>query len=71
MTWDGGYFPLKLSVTEDGLTAEPGLTIQILLWNWHIFYPKFHHFGLPLYRRKENDFFKKKFLKSMAILSNC
>ena len=28
--------PLTLSVTEDGLTAETGLTIKILLWNWHI-----------------------------------
>ena len=31
------YLPLKLSVTEDGLTAEIGLTITILLLNWHIY----------------------------------
>ena len=33
-----GMVHLKLSVTEDGLTAETGLTIKLLLWNWHIFY---------------------------------
>ena len=33
---------LKLSVTEDGLATETGLTINILLWNWHIIYPKSH-----------------------------
>ena len=32
-------FPLKLSVTADGLTAETGLTIQILLWDRNILYP--------------------------------
>ena len=30
------YLPLKLSVTGDGLTAETGLTIKILLENWHL-----------------------------------
>ena len=30
MVW---YLPLNLSVTEDGRTAETGLT----MWNWHIF----------------------------------
>ena len=44
--------PLKLSVTEDGLRSETGLTIQILPCNWHIIYPSAHHDELPQYRRK-------------------
>ena len=44
------YFPLQLSVTED-------LTINFLVWNWHIIYPTSHHDELQLYRRKENHFF--------------
>ena len=49
--------PLKLSVNEDGLTAETGLTIKKKKqWNWHISHPKCHHDGLPLYRRKGNNF---------------
>ena len=30
---------LKLSVTEDGLRTETGLTVKNLLCNWHIIYP--------------------------------
>ena len=41
MVW---YLPLKLLGTEDGLTAGTDLAIQILLWNWHIFYPTSHRF---------------------------
>ena len=37
------YLPLKLSVTEDGPKAETGLTIKILLWQWHIIYPTSHY----------------------------
>ena len=43
------YLHLKLSVTEDGLTAETGPTIKFLLWNHHIVYPTFHHNELLLY----------------------
>ena len=51
-TWEGssllisGYDVLLL-------TAEIGLTINILLWNWHIVYPTSDHDELPLCRRKE------------------
>ena len=37
------YLPLKLSVTEDGLSAETSLAINILLRNWHIIYRTSHH----------------------------
>ena len=37
---DDGF---KLSFTEDGLTAETGLTIKCFSWNWLIIYPTFHH----------------------------
>ena len=37
-------------VNEDGLTAETGLTIKILLWNRHIIHPTSHHDEFPLYR---------------------
>ena len=40
MVW---YLPLKLWVTEDGLVAEAGLQIQILLSNRHIFHPSPHN----------------------------
>ena len=50
-------YPLKLSVTEDGLTAETGLAIKGFKGNWHIIYPSSHHDELPLYRRKENNVF--------------
>ena len=33
--------PSKLSVTEDGLTAGTGLTLQILLQDWNIINPTF------------------------------
>ena len=29
-----------------------GLTISILLWNWHNIHPASHHNELPLYRKK-------------------
>ena len=35
MVW---YLLLKLSVTEDGLADETGLTIKGLLRNWHFIY---------------------------------
>ena len=41
------YLLLKLSVTEDGLTAEAGLT-DILLWKWHIIYPTSYLDEVPL-----------------------
>ena len=50
------YIPLKLSVTEDGLTAKTSLTIPIFHWNWRIINPSSHHYVLPLYERKENNF---------------
>ena len=45
--------PLKLSVTEDGLTAETGLPIKILLC-MHIINPISHHDELPHCHRKGN-----------------
>ena len=50
-------FPLKLSVTEDGLTAEIGLAIKSFKWKWHIIYAMSYH-ELPPYRRKENKLLK-------------
>ena len=41
----------KLSVSEDGLTAETGLTIKNFLCNWLIIYARHHHDELPLYRQ--------------------
>ena len=35
-------FPHNLSVTEDGLTAETGLTIKRFKRNWHIIHPTHH-----------------------------
>ena len=35
---------------EDGLTAETGLTIKILMWNEHIIYPTSQHDQFPLYQ---------------------
>ena len=32
----GGYSPIKLSVTENGLAAETGLTMRISLWHSQI-----------------------------------
>ena len=45
------YLPLRLSVTEDGLTAQPSLVIKSLLSNWYI-RPRHDE----LYRYKENNF---------------
>ena len=47
--------PFQVSVTENGLTAETGKTINILQWNWHKIHPTSHHDALPQYRRKENN----------------
>ena len=47
--------PLKLSVTEGGLTPKTDLTIKMLLWNWYIIHPKSPHYELR-YERKENNF---------------
>ena len=50
------FLPLKLSVNENGLSAETGPTIKkLLLWNWHIFHPTSPHDELPLHQRKENN----------------
>ena len=49
------YLPLKLSVTEDNLTAETELIIKHLLCNWNITNPTSHHDELPPYRQKENN----------------
>ena len=48
-----------ISVTKEGLTAEIGLTIKHILWNWHTIYPTSHHdeLELPLFRGKINNFF--------------
>ena len=43
---------IKMSDTEDGLTAETGLTINSFTCNWIIIYPTSHHDELPLYRQK-------------------
>ena len=32
--------------------------IKSVKWNWQIICPKSHNDELPLYRRKENNFFK-------------
>ena len=70
MARDGKILLLKLSVTEDDLTAETGLTIKILLLNWHIINPAFYHDELPLYRWKENsysDTIKNHKIKNIAL----
>ena len=33
------YLPLNWSVTEDGLTADTGLRIKMIMWKWHIIDP--------------------------------
>ena len=45
-------FPLKLSITEDGLTAETSLTINFVLWNRNIYNPTSPHDEVKLRRRK-------------------
>ena len=45
-----------MSVTEDVLMADTGKIIKILLRNWNIIYPIFHHDELPLYQQEENNF---------------
>ena len=47
-----------MSVTEDGLTAETGLTIKRFKLNGHMIYPTSHLYELPPHRRKENNFIK-------------
>ena len=48
-------FPLKLPVTEDGLTAETGIIIRSFTWNRCIIYPTSHHYKPPLNGRIENN----------------
>ena len=50
------YLPLKSLVTEDGLTDETGLTINIFFLSWHIINPTSHQDEFPLYRLRGNNF---------------
>ena len=48
--------PSQLVSYCNGLTAETGPTIKIILWDWYIINPTFHHGELLQYRRIENNF---------------
>ena len=51
------YLSLQLSVSEDGLKTETGLTErQTSPWDWHIIRPSSPHDELPLHRREVNNF---------------
>ena len=63
---DGMILPLKLPITEDGLTAKTGPAIKnkwnILLWNRHILHPTSPHSELSLHRQKEKKLIELKTL---------
>ena len=63
MVW---YLPLKLSFIEDGLTADTGLKIKMLLWHWQINKPTFD----PLCPRN-GVYFSQIFYLKLVIFVDC